>query len=186
MHRPAWRASATTSSTSAAVTWAVNADDGGSAVTGYTVTSSPAVATPAACSTSLTGTSTGCTFTGLTKGTTYTFTVSAINAVGTGLASAATELLKAGTPGAPTGVTGTSGGATQSVVSWAVPAADGGSPVAGYTVTADPGRPHLHRQHHELHGDRPDRRHRVPVHGHGHQHHRSRPALGPVGPGDLP
>jgi len=132
---------ATASSTSVALSWSPNAADGGSAVTGYTVSSSPAVAAPAACSTSLTGASTGCTFTGLTRGTAYTFTVSAVNAVGTGLPSAATGAIAAGTPGAPTGVTGTSGGGTSSVVSWASPAADGGSPVTGYTVTADPGGP---------------------------------------------
>jgi len=36
-------------------------------------------------------------------------------------------------------VTGTSGGGTRSLVSWSSPAADGGSPVTGYTVTAEPG-----------------------------------------------
>jgi len=130
---------ATASSTSVAISWTAPGSDGGSAVTGYTVTSSPAVAAPAACSTSLSGTSTGCTFTGLAKGTSYTFTVSAVNAVGTGLPSVATAPITVGTPGAPTGVTGTSGGGTRSLVSWSSPAADGGSPVTGYTVTAEPG-----------------------------------------------
>ena len=41
-------------------------------------------------------------------------------------------------PGAPTGVTATTGNA-QASVSWTAPASTGGSPVTGYTVTASPG-----------------------------------------------
>ena len=89
------------SATSATVTWTAPTVTGGSGITGYTVTSSPSVTTPAACSTSLNGSSTSCVFTGLTTGTAYTFTVSAINANGTGLPSAATNSITVGTPGAP-------------------------------------------------------------------------------------
>ncbi|MCC5952025.1 MAG: S-layer homology domain-containing protein [Acidimicrobiia bacterium] len=41
-------------------------------------------------------------------------------------------------PGAPTAVAAVPGNA-QAIVGWAAPASDGGSPVTGYTVTADPG-----------------------------------------------
>jgi FtsP/CotA-like multicopper oxidase with cupredoxin domain len=67
--------------TSASVAWAAPASNG-SAITGYTVTSSP---DSQHCATSG---ATTCTVSGLTKGTTYTFTVTATNGVGTGPASA--------------------------------------------------------------------------------------------------
>jgi hypothetical protein len=56
----------------------------GSAVTGYSVTSSPVVTPPAACTDT---TATSCTFTGLTNGTAYTFSVTATNGAGTGPAA---------------------------------------------------------------------------------------------------
>jgi hypothetical protein len=58
------------------LTWAAPAATGGSAITGYTVATSPGGTT------TVTGTS--ATITGLTSGTAYTFTVTANNGVGTG------------------------------------------------------------------------------------------------------
>ncbi len=66
-----------------AVSWTAPADDGGSAITGYTVTASPGGQT---CTT--TG-ATECVVSGLTNGTAYTFTVVATNAVGDSSPSAA-------------------------------------------------------------------------------------------------
>jgi hypothetical protein len=66
---------------SARVSWTAPASDGGSSITGYTVTASPGGAT---CSTKG---ALWCTVTGLTNGTAYTFTVTATNATGTGAAS---------------------------------------------------------------------------------------------------
>ena len=68
------------------MTW-TKPDDGGSTITGYTVTSSPGGQT---CTTSDADALT-CDVTGLTNGTAYTFTVTATNAVGTSAASSASN-----------------------------------------------------------------------------------------------
>ena len=75
------------------MTWTKPAD-GGSTITGYTVTSTPDGKT---CTTSDADTLT-CDVTGLTNGTAYTFSVTATNGVGTSAASAASSSV---TPVAP-------------------------------------------------------------------------------------
>ncbi|MGY1833401.1 S8 family serine peptidase [Geodermatophilus sp. SYSU D01180] len=67
---------------SIAVRWTVPVDDGGAPITGYTVTSTPG---GRRCTTTE---AIQCTVTGLVNGITYTFTVAATNAIGTGPASA--------------------------------------------------------------------------------------------------
>jgi hypothetical protein len=68
---------------SASVSWSAPAVDGGSAITGYRVTSSPDGLT---CLTE-NALTLSCYVTGLTSGTDYTFTVVAINAIGSSVAS---------------------------------------------------------------------------------------------------
>ncbi|MDX1537089.1 DUF4347 domain-containing protein, partial [Arsukibacterium sp.] len=72
---------ATAGDAQASVTFTAPADNGGSAVTGYTATAFPGGATASGAASPLT-------VTGLTNGTAYTFTVTATNSVGTGVASA--------------------------------------------------------------------------------------------------
>jgi hypothetical protein len=121
---------------SATVSWTAPADDGGSAITGYTVTSSPGEKTCTWTSGPL-----SCGVGGLANGLAYTFTVTATNGTGTGPASdpsaPVTPTAPATTPGAPTDVTATAGNGSASV-SWTAPADDGGSVITGYTVTSSP------------------------------------------------
>ena len=113
------------------VAWDAPASNGGSAITGYTVTASPGGAT---CTT--TG-AYSCTISGLSNGTAYTFSFTATNGVGTGPAADSTPT---GTPADVPSVPLSPGvvpHTTSATVSWSTPASDGGSPITGYTVVAD-------------------------------------------------
>jgi predicted RNA-binding protein with TRAM domain len=88
---------ATRGDASATVTFTAPTSDGGSAITKYTVTSSPGSKTA-------TGTGSPISVTGLTNGKTYTFTVKATNAKGTGAASAQSNSV---IPGAASSMNGT-------------------------------------------------------------------------------
>lgn len=76
--------SASASSGQASISFTAPASNGGSGITGYTVTASPGGATAS-------GAGSPITFSGLTNGTSYTFTVRAANGVGTGAPSAASN-----------------------------------------------------------------------------------------------
>jgi hypothetical protein len=73
---------------SATVHWKAPASNGGSTITGYTVSVSPFVSTPASC---VGITTTSCVFSGLSNGVSYTFRVVATNAAGTSISSSACQ-----------------------------------------------------------------------------------------------
>ena len=115
----------------AKVSFTPPASDGGSAITGYTVTS------PTNSSIKTTGKSSPILVKGLTNGTPYTFTVAATNNIGIGPASSPSNppVTPATKPDAPTIGTITAGSG-QATVSF-TEQSDGGSPTT-YTVTSNP------------------------------------------------
>ena len=122
-----------TGSQSVQVTFTAPANIGGSAITSYTATSNPGGITGTAASSPVT-------VTGLTNGTTYTFTVTATNSYGTGVASSASNsVIPYTVPDAPTIGTATSTGTTTATIAFTAPASNGGSAITSYTAVSSPG-----------------------------------------------
>lgn len=123
--------SATAGVTSASVSWTAPASNG-SAITGYVIT--PYIGGTAQPAQTYNSTATTQTLTGLTAGTAYTFTVAAVNALGTGPASnQSTAVTPYNVPSAPAAPTATAG-AQSATVTWAAPSTNG-SAITGYRVT---------------------------------------------------
>ena len=89
---------ASLSGTTATVSWTAPTNSGYGTVSGYTVTASPGGAT---CTPSP-ATATSCQIGGLTKGTAYTFAVTATNEFGAGAAATTAAVTPRSVPGAPT------------------------------------------------------------------------------------
>lgn len=129
---------ATAGDASATIIWTAPTDNGGSEITQYAITSSPA---SDGCL--VNGTTTSCEVTGLENGTAYTFTAVASNAIGDSPPSAPSNVVTptastTGVPAPPTNVTATAGNAS-ATVRWDPPTDTGSSPIREYVVTSQPG-----------------------------------------------
>ena len=120
------------------LSWTAPASNGGAAITGYKIEVSTDNATTFNTLATTSGTGTTYAHTSLAAGTTRHYKVSAINSVGTGLASnvadATTAPSSATAPDAPTGLSATASGSTRIDLSWTAPASDGGSAITGYKI----------------------------------------------------
>ena len=126
------RPTATAGTTSAVVNWSAPAANG-SPITSYTVT--PYLGTTAQTPIPVASTATSLTVSGLTAGASYTFTVSATNAIGTSNESnKSTAVVPYDVPGAPT-IGSAVAADLAATLSWTAPSSNGGSAVTGYVVT---------------------------------------------------
>ena len=126
-----------TGTSTATVAFLAPSSNGGSTITGYTVTSLPSGVTA-------TGNSSPIALTGLTSATAYTFTVTATNSIGTSSPSQAsnsitTDYINPNSPGAPTIGTATKTGSSTATVAYTAPASDGGYAITSYTAVSTPG-----------------------------------------------
>ena len=124
---------ATRGNQSLVVTWSPPAANGGSALTGYVLTTTPSVTIPASCAHLVAASPKTCTLTGLTNGTSYVVRVAATNLVGTGVAAAAAAVTPASAPGVPV-ITSVVAGSKQLTVNW-TDGASNGSVLATRTVS---------------------------------------------------
>jgi hypothetical protein len=120
------------------LSWEAPSSDGGSPITGYAITYSPARPSDGSTESAGSGASTSATINGFANGTTYTFTVSALNSAGRGPAGPPASGTPFTVPGAPASVQARASDAA-AVVTWTPPASNGGQGITGYTITASPG-----------------------------------------------
>jgi fibronectin type 3 domain-containing protein len=119
--------SASAGNGSATLAWSAPASDGGSEIIGYIATASPGGAT---CSVP----GLGCTIGGLANGTSYSFTVRARNAIGTGSPSNALTATPGQPPSAPVGISISPNQPEGILVSWTAPTSTGTGPITAYRI----------------------------------------------------
>jgi Right handed beta helix region/Fibronectin type III domain len=118
----------------ATVSWTAPASTGGSPITGYAVT--PYLGTSAQPVTTVAASAVSATISGLANGATYTFTVTATNALGSGPATSSNAVTLPTVPGSVTNLKVTTGPKQTATVTWSAPLSDGGSPVTQYSGSA--------------------------------------------------
>ncbi len=129
---PAAASASTTGPGAVEVTWSPPASTGNSPLIAYAVT--PWNGTQAGATEMAPSSATSLTWDDLATGT-WTFTVAAVNAAGTGPATTTNTVALGGLPGAPAAATAATAGAGAATVSWTAPADTGGIPLTQYVVT---------------------------------------------------
>ena len=129
---------ATPANGSVSLSWSAPSNNGGSPIIGYDVcegTTSGTESCPAP--PAITTSSTNITVSGLNNGTTYFFTVEAVNSAGRSTGSnerSATPVAAATVPGAPANLVAATSPTKGVVLTWAAPSSNGGSAIISYTV----------------------------------------------------
>ncbi len=135
---PPTSVTAASGDTQATITFTAG-DNGGSAITGYTVTATD-VTNPAHGGQTQNGLTSGIIVSGLTNGESYTFTVVEHTTFGDSVASAASNSIVPAVvvhvPDAPTSISASATVAGQATISFTAPANNGGATITSYTVTA--------------------------------------------------
>ncbi len=169
------------------VTFTAPTSNGGAAISSYTVSATDTT-NPANPVVTQTGPTSPITVTGLNNGDTYSITVAANNVSGTGPASSpaatATPSTVPGVPDERHGVRRAPVASGDAAVSWSAPASNGGADhlqVHGHLVDRlEDLHGHIHAAGDagdHVHGDRPDQRHELHLHGDRHQRERNRCGL---------
>jgi len=126
---------------SAKVSWAPPASDGGASLQGYTITAQR-VPEGRPVTVEVKANTLMAEIPGLGNGQEYAVTVAAFNAVGKGRASAAVTVIPATVPGPPGEVVALGGNAL-ATVHWREPIDNGGSKIRAYAITTSPGNRRL-------------------------------------------
>ena len=121
---------ATAGNGSATINWQPPANNGGSAITGYQVSTNGTAWTTVGSNIRTH------TFQGLTNGTSVTLRVRAVNAAGNSTIANAPAVTPRTVPGAPTNVTATAGNGN-ATINWQPPINTGGSAITGYQVSTN-------------------------------------------------
>jgi titin len=122
------------SSSGAALSWKKPTDTGGARVTNYKVETSRDNGNSWQVVRKKVSTSTKLTLSGLFAGTTYIVRVSAKNSAGFGTTAQVRFKTRAGAPSAPTNLRSSSVTGTKAVITWDLPASNGGKAIKNYRV----------------------------------------------------
>lgn len=115
------------------LSWSAPSSTGGATVT-YDVFRGTSPGTEAASPIAEKVTSLSFTNTGLTNGTTYYYTVKAVNSAGSSEASGEASATPATVPGAPRALSAATSATTGVALTWSAPSSNGGSAIAGYVL----------------------------------------------------